>query len=284
MLKRLLSSAKRPYIPGINSPEDITIDLSGNALSLKLLRNHDYEGFEERIAPILKPNIYDKQTYQRDPYGPFSYTTLFSRKWELYGPYWRVRPIGSIRATGTLLRAENLPEDMSCMVPNHFEQVVIRYLFNNGPERPQFGVRVAPVNWKIFNSHDTPWIYCEEHDKNSGDEIAWTGFSFAPVDYNIFLMLGFDCVNSEKKEREAVNEHFRSIAYLVSSTLNLRYSTEIQAKLQRLNGSTKESKYSKHREPESWVYPWAWHRGSAEHGEPPIVVTDSGTPAPEYTK
>lgn len=183
-----------------------------------------------------------------------------------------------------LAARRNLPEDMSCMVANHFEQVVIRYLFNNGPERPQFGVRVAPVNWKIFNCHDTPWIYCEEHDKNSSDEIAWTGFSFAPVDDNLFLMMGFDCVNSEKKEREAVNEHFRSVAHLVSSTLNLRYSCEIQAKLQRLKSNTEENPYSEHREPENWVYPWAWRRGSAEHSEPLIVIKEWETPPPEYKK
>lgn len=282
MLKRLFSSVKRPYIPGINSLEQFTMDLSGNTLSFKLPPHQNFQGFEERITHELNPDIYNNQAYEADPYNLFSQRILLSRRLELFGVPWDTQPIGSIGTGILIFRADSLPKEMSCLAPRHFEQVILRFLFNHGPENPQYGVRVAPVNWQVFNTHDTPWIYYEERDKKHSDEVAWKSFACAPLDDRLFVLANFHCINSDQKE--IINEHFRSIMSRVVSTFNLTYSPEIQAKLQRLKGSTKESTYSDHREPENWVYPWAWHRGSVEHGEPPIVVTDSGTPAPEYTK
>lgn len=282
MLKRLFSSTKRPYIPGINSPENITVDLSGSTLSFKLLPNQDFEGFGERVAPVSTLNAYNTQAFEHDLYGLFSNQSMYSRRWELYGVLWDPQPIGSIRANAHLMRADTLPDGMSCLNPSQFEQVINRYLFNHGPEQPEYGVRVAPVNWQVYKTHDTPWVYCEERDKNQVDEVAWHAFAFAPLDDELFVLATFYCINSDQKD--VINEHFRSIIRRVISTFDLKYRPEVQAKILRLQSKTKRWAYTEQRDPEDWVYPWAWHRGSREHGQPPIIVTEPGTPAPTYTK
>ncbi len=280
MLKRLFSSTKRPYIPGINKPETFSMDLSGNSLSFLLPPHHNFHGFEERVKHVLTPNIYDSNAYHDDPYGLFSHRVLLSRRMEFFGVPWDTQPIGSITTGIILYRADGLPEGMSCLNPQQFEQIITRFLFQHGPENPQYGVRVAPVNWKIYKTHETPWIYCEERDKNPVDEVAWHGFAFAPLDDSLFVLVEFSCLNSDRKE--IINEHLRAMMNRIISTFELKYRPEIQAKILRLQSKTERWAYTEQRDPEDWVYPWAWYRGSREHGQPPIVIKEWETHPPEY--
>ena len=88
MLKRLFATRKHPCMPGLNTPEQINVNLSGSVLSLKLPPHYSSDGFEARCAPIETMNIYDPSGYSGDPVGTavFNSKCFISRRWEIFGP------------------------------------------------------------------------------------------------------------------------------------------------------------------------------------------------------
>ncbi|WP_226662945.1 hypothetical protein [Microbulbifer aggregans] len=55
MLKRLFASRKHPFIPGLNRPEKVEIDLSGSKLTMLMPPHSNYQGFAGKEPPALTP-------------------------------------------------------------------------------------------------------------------------------------------------------------------------------------------------------------------------------------
>ncbi|WP_444943558.1 hypothetical protein ACJJIK_18895 [Microbulbifer sp. ZKSA006] len=174
MLNRLFASRRRPYIPHRNKREAISIDFSGNRLELSLPPHSCYDSFAD-LDPTSYPervNIFDPSDYIADSgYEDWeregvSRQCFIERSWELFGPIWHSRPIGTIDFRLILNRHDKLPSDMSCLNPQHLEQVVMRRLYYSGPCRPDYYVQLAPVNWKLYELSGVTAIFFEEHRVN----------------------------------------------------------------------------------------------------------------------
>lgn len=291
MLKRLFASLKHPYMPGLDTPERIVTDLSGSKLILELPPHYCSSGFEEHKSPVPSIDFYNSALYPKETVNsyPFSNTTFIGRDWEIYGPIWKSGYEGSISFRAVVDRANCLPDGMSCFNPNHFEQVITRQLFRMGPEKPNFGEQLAPVNWRVENKGSwtltgTPWISYEVHKKPDGDPT-----SFAPAQYSSYIVTPLD-------DRHYLRLMFHNLGYLPAEYSN-RFADSVRDQVYRsidltLSASASrqqeaalakwpDARISKHREPENWQYP-DWRDGDSAKGEPTVVITRYRTPIPTF--
>jgi len=63
MFKRLFASRKNPYIPGLDKPEHIRLNIGGCRLEMDIPPHYDSDGFGEAKEPTDIPNIYDTSLY-----------------------------------------------------------------------------------------------------------------------------------------------------------------------------------------------------------------------------
>lgn len=188
MLKRLFASRKRPYIPGLNRPEKVEVDLSGSKLTMLMPPHSNYQGFASKEPPE-RVNIYDDGQYVDDSLLPEwqregkSHLSLFNRRWELYGPPWREQPYGNIQFGASISRYDALPEGMNAFNPRHFEQMAMRSLWFTGPAQPDMGRFRSPINWDMhIRKPGTPWLYYEyqpdySHNPNPAPRAGTLGLS-----------------------------------------------------------------------------------------------------------
>ncbi|QIL89854.1 hypothetical protein ACONUD_01205 [Microbulbifer harenosus] len=294
MLKRLFASHKYPYIPGINRPEKVEIDLSGSTLTMLMPPHSNYQGFAGKEPPE-RVNIYDDKQYSDDSLLPDwqregkSHLNLFSRRWELYGPPWRTRPYGNIQFGASISRYDALPEGMSSFNPNHFEQMAIRTLWFTGPAHPDLGRFCSPINWDLRNRESgSPWLYYEYQPDYSNDpepppEFMHTyrgGCLRTPLDDRYYLNMGYSYLGYAPVE--TCLKHMNALTSKVLRSVRLELGSTAKQRLAEAKRKWPDARATKHREPEPWIYP-EWRRGDDRKGEDNVVILKPGSPPPVLT-
>jgi hypothetical protein len=286
MLKRLFATRKHPYMPGLNTPEQINIDLSGSVLSLKLPPHYSSEGFDADCDPIETMNIYDSTGYDGAPLGTavFNNKWFISRDWEIFGPLTRLRYIGSISFVAVVERVDSLLEGMSCFNPNHFEQVINRLMFKMGPENPTSAKRVAPVNWSTDEKNGCLWLYYEIHKAEDGDPESFapsqfSSYAVTPLDDHHYIRLMFH--NLGYKPSKYSNRFVNSVRDKVLNSVTLTLSEYAQQRKTEVQSQWPDAAISKQRQPYNWIYP-EWRYGDTSKGERDVVITEYSTTPPEF--
>ena len=286
MFKRLFASRKNPYIPGLDNPEHISLNIGGCRLEMDIPPHYSSDGFEAGKEPTDIPNIYDTSLY--DPDGDFLFNGLLPlrRSWEYLGPVWRGRFLGLTDFSVSVKRVNCLPKGMSCLNPEHLEQVILRFLFDKGPDSPGSIKKIAPVNWQVKQIGNQPWILFEqrvsvrEDDPDRDITIAnFCSYAATAIDDRYFLLLDFDNFGYTPSDISIAN--MNALKNRVVDSICWQLSEAAQKRLHEVKAQWPDAKISQHREPEDWVYP-EWRRGDRQKGEPNIVILKRNTPPPEF--
>ncbi|WP_444932233.1 hypothetical protein ACJJIF_10865 [Microbulbifer sp. SSSA002] len=292
MLSRLFASRQRPFIPRRHERETIAIDLSGSRLTFSLPPNFCHDSFgdssqepPQRVNIFANRNYVDDSGYEEWRREDVASQTLMKRSWELFGPIWHVRPIGTIDFVLTLNRHDALPKNMSCFNPQHFEQVIMRYLYYWGPCHPDDYVQKAPLNWQLRELGGATAIFFEKHDDHPSQRLEenpyyGTYFSsrlFIPLGQHHYIRLNFRYLGYApvKPCLAAMN----SIRDTVCDSVSLQFGVDARSQLLKARQQWPEARASYKRGVEVWTYP-EWHRGG-EFGSD-IIITKPGSPPPDW--
>ena len=289
MFKRLFASHKNPYVPGLDNPERVSVSIAGCKLDITLPPHYSSAGFDADVAPKDIPNIYERSIYD---YGneyddnKFSYANCIRRTWEFFGPIWKFDSIGMTDFQVTSLRVDCLPDGMSCFNPAHLEQVVMRYLYETGPAMPDYGKKLAPVNWRIQTKQGNPWILFEQHKDLPKDKLEepedsnFKAFAITALDDSYILFLRFinygdipveNSINAANKVRD-----------LVCDSIHWELSDYAEKQKQSALAQNPGATITPDRKPEPWKYPAKWREGIASQGESGAVILEPGDLAPEF--
>ncbi|WP_444943148.1 hypothetical protein ACJJIK_14375 [Microbulbifer sp. ZKSA006] len=292
MLSRLFASRQRPFIPRRHERETIAIDLSGSRLTFSAPPNICQDSFADASQePPSRVNLFDNSQYSTDfkreewKREGVSLQTLMKRSWELFGPIWRGRSIATIDFTLVLYRHDAIPKNMSCLNPQHFETVVMRYLYYLGPCIPNHRQQKAPVNWQLRNLDGATAIFFEEHQRFSAQALEErpfydTHFSscfFIPLDQTRYLQFNFR--NLGYAPVEPCIRVMNGIRDLLCDSVELRLSADAKAQLASIQTQWPEAKANPMRGIEHWVYP-EWKRSGNFDGK--IIITKPGSPPPPW--
>ena len=290
MFEIFFASRKRPYIPHRHQRDRVTIDLSGSKLSMTLMPHGRFDGLGE--TPIVSSvNVYDTSLYKGENNAPdwkragISCLGLGKRFWELRGPVWREQSYGHITFSIVLIRSDALPASMSCFNPAHFEQLMLRAAYYNGPGQPEFKKVKAPINWRLLEREAGTWIYYEAHPD-------FTGRQQPPLPFEPGYIFCYLCVPIG--DRHYVRFNFRYHGYApvetcfanmnplreaVCDSIQLTLSPTAQTERQRAQTRWPQARAQRQRNPEPWGYP-EWRDGDELNGEPDIVILKPGSPPP----
>lgn len=286
IFSRLFASHKRPYVIGINNPERIRVNIAGCELQITLPPHYTPSGFEAKVAPCDIHNIHDSSLYDsNDDAQPFSQVQFIRRYWCYFGPFWDTPYMARTDFMATVMRVNCLPEGMSCLNPNHLEQVMMRFLYRLGPEMPEFSHKLAPINWRVEDKQGNPWIVCEEHRKRDPNipvdpsYAVFDSFAITALDDHHVIKLSFgnfgglpveDSIAACNKIRDKVLD---SVLWTLSPALQARKKAVLE--------QFSDTAISPHRDPEPWMYP-KWRDGVRDQNEPDVVILEPGSPAPLF--
>ena len=286
---RLFASRKNPHIPNRNQKELIKVDLSGNQWSIEVPPASVADMSDNYHGPSI--NIYDQYNYSSQEnlkkwqIGRYPYIPVFERSWGLFGKPWQLQELGLVTLHTMVCHAADLPSDMSCFVPEHFERVVLRHLyFTYGPGSIDIQY-IAPVGWHQLNINNTPYIHCEvHHDFSSwdvwpsdGEETQISCCFYTPINKDFFLeqIFIFDGYVPAEDSLKAMRKLMEDI--LTSSQLKLS-SENLQAQQKQ---AADWSKIGQPRATEEWIYP-LFRAGDEDKGEKHEVLVKDGSLPPRY--
>ena len=284
-LKYLFSSRKRPYVKGINNPDRISVNLQGCELQLTLPPHYTPSGFDEKVAPrdianINDTNLFDKYEVQK----PFGQVQFIRRYWCYFGPFWDRPYMARTDFMATVMRVNCLPEGMSCLNPYHLEQVVMRLLYWS-VETPEFGEKIAPINWRIENKANHTWVVYEQHPKRNPrfpidpSYAAYCSFALTALDDRHVVRLMFNNFGSLPIDDSIAA--CNTMRDKVLNSIRWQLSPSLQARKEVVLQQFSNTSISQYREPEPWIYP-EWRDGNRQKGEPDVVIIEPGSPAPAF--
>ncbi|MFC1750076.1 hypothetical protein ACFL2V_14850 [Pseudomonadota bacterium] len=300
MLNRLLASVDNPWVPGRDEKERIELDFSGSKFSISLPHN-SVPDMSERMRGT-QFNIFDESAYDRvtkeDPprfleheRGRFPYLLVLKRTFAFLGKPWRKSELGTLSSVIHVVETESMPDSMSCFVPGHCEQAIMRYLhYMYGPGSLAVGSqtkRLAPVNWSVEHISGVDWCYFEAHrdfrryiDTPTKDLTGSFRACFAtPLDKKHLLMIIFDLMNHDSSDD--VSPSMLSLMREVSATMSLEYSPSAKEQLEEARQKKPSVVGKSQRQPENWLYP-RMKRGDSELNEPRLVILEEGSSPPEW--
>ncbi len=262
---RLFATKKNPFVPHRDKKELIQVDLSGSQLSI-MVPPASYALDDFVKGPTI--NTYDKSIYSDfdhhldEQNQAYPYYRFFNRAWGLYGKPWQSERLASVEMSAMLFYVHDLPTDMNCFIPRHFENVLLRYYyFGDGPGGSLGNYMIAPVGWKQLNINGTNYIYSEVHNDFSkkkhppqdGEESHITCEYFSPIDERIFVRYAFHYNGSTpiNLSMKAMTKLRNEIANSIQFKLNPNQMRIQQDALEK----NPELMASNFRKPEKWIYP-----------------------------
>jgi hypothetical protein len=280
MLKLLSASRHHPYLPGLENPQLIRVNLSGSRFEFQVPAYLDIRTVE-KLNPIdLRLDIHNLRYFSRAS-PDFCSATLFNRDLDFYSTLCGVKSIGTIGVVAMVERVDCLSNGMNCLNPAHFEQVVMRLLHRLGPGNPGFWKKIAPVNWRVFCRGDSTWINCEMRNDIDAilkptpyDNMQFTSFAITALDERHILRVMHNTLGY------APEPFVQKVRGQICRSVKLTLSDEVKARMAAVKARWPNAKVSEFREPEQWTYP-KWRKGHADLGEPNIVVSKLGSPPPE---
>lgn len=291
-LRRLFASKRHPYVPFRDRLETVSTSLSGTRFSIELPPNSVSDIDPENPPPsidIYDPSIYlpiqDVKWYQ---VGDHAAAPILKRNWGFRGAIWERHEIGYLGINVLANRVDDLPKSMTCLAPQHFEQVVLRALyFRYGPPRemPDKQGYLVPVNWQVMRINEHDWIYCEAHRDLShcapepGEGSNYHCHLFTPLEDYQYLDVTFHC-----SAYSPVSLGTKSLTELMRPIINsirIALPASVEQRRQQLLNQFPEQTYSPTRPNENWIY-HEWDYGDQAAGEDFKVVVKRGTPPPAF--
>ena len=294
MLKQFLASKRNPYIPGDSQWEELSFNLSGNILKIRMPPNSIPDTDQKSCTSPV--NIYDRSLFtnydtEETPHmdGSPSNYSVFRRAWGLYGKPWQSTEFGTVYFYLSVFRSENLPNEMSCFNPNHFQQVLrndMYYMF--GPPNLNMKPISTPVNYRIFNLNEVQWFSYEAHTDLERANVSDTKTEKAnferlyltPLDSQYYLVLSF--VISGYSPIELSNQNTSKLIQRIENSLSLQLSQEALKAQAVADRNWPNSEANPQLNPETWTY-HKFRFGNTLEGEKEKVITEHGTPPPQYS-
>lgn len=280
MLKLLSASRKHPFLPGLENPQLIQVNLSGSRLEFQVPAYLDFRTVQKLPPLTMGLDIHNLHYFTKSS-SDFASATLFNRDLDFYSTPSGIKSIGTIGVVAVVDRVDCLPRGMSCLNPLHFEQVVLRLLHRLGPGNPGFWKKIAPVNWRVFCRGDSTWVNCEMRNDLDAilkptpyDNMQFTSFAITALDDRHILRLMHNTLGF------APEPFVQKVRGQICRSVKLTLSEDVKTRMAAANDKWPNAKISEYREPEQWVYP-KWRRGHTDLGEPNIVVSKLGSPPPE---
>ena len=295
MFKRLFASRKHPFTPYLNQRDKVEIDLSGTKLGIELPPHTRYDGFGVEPPPTCV-NIHDADAYEDNSHLPESqrsglaYRTkvLGNRNWEFYGPPWRELPYGFIEFRSGLRWLADLPGELNCFNPAHFEQVLIREMYFSGPGNPHYTRMVAPVNWRRVQLGSADCIYLESHrdmryvnrESSPHLEAEICCGLFIPLEERFFLRIGFNYTGYAPAKYSLAN--MNALRDSVLDSVTLQFGVSARQKLMNARKIWPDASASRCLAPLDWVYT-DWREGDYLKGEhDDVIILKPGSPPPDF--
>ena len=282
MLKLLAASRKHPYLPGLDNPQTITLDLSGSQLIFNIPAGNELKRVDSKPATPLTSqfDIHNNQGY-KFVHEEFSNALLFQRHLDFFSTMCGIKSIGTISVSVTVDSLNCLPNSMTCLNPSHFEQVILRLLHRLGPGNPGFWQKIAPVNWKLFNRNESTFVMCEMRNNLETilrptlyDTMQSTSFVMTALDEKHILRIMFHNIGY-------VSEAFATkVRGQICRSIKLSLSEEVKQQLIDTKRQWPDAKISEFRAPEYWTYP-TWRKDFNDMGVAKFVIAKRGSPAPD---
>ncbi|WP_086931517.1 hypothetical protein [Agarilytica rhodophyticola] len=284
LIKRLLASSKHPYIEGLDNPDYLETNLSGNSFSISV-PCHSSDRREVKMLPNI--NIYDTTAYADLTKArtieyckeQFDYLTVLQRSSTVYGVLWRDTYLCTIGCLIFVMDTAPLGNNISCFAPEQFEAIMLHDTYHAIGPGSGANQYITPLNWKVRTINGVQWIAYEAHPdremyKNSGHIGGGRGlrrYLFTPLDDTKYLTVNFTSFGYSPKEY--CFPFLRSVMDSVTNTLNLTLTDSLQQRQQQVLEICKQKKYSETRDPEPWVYHKLDSRYNIlKRGSPPPVI------------
>lgn len=282
MLKLLLASRKRPYCPGLNKPEHIRMDISGTVFEFDAPRHND-PGTPEDQSVISLFDLNGDGHFCEDAGTGFRHATLMSRDLDFYGaPFGLSSSIGTIRLLVSVDRVDCLPDGMTCLNAKHFEQAVMRLIYQMGPGT-YFGDN-GPYGWNVIDAGSSACVVYEmrrhlDEGKLPSDSYYYTEYTscaILPLDARHVLRVTFNNLGSIP---EKISQKIRN---KICSSFHITYEPAIARKLDEQIKEHPKDTLSDYIAPADWAKP-VWRYGDKSKGEQNIVYIKPSDPPPKFT-
>lgn len=292
--KQLFASKNKPYIPSLEKIEDLTVNLSGASLSMRMpaQKMMGLKGFWCGNAL----NIYDRDSYYEIPCElegvatGFSEITVLNRSIGLYGKPWESEVLADLNVVCSVYRVDGLPEPKSCLNPADFERVIERFVyFDSGPGNLRIieNSSVAPFNWQVRNIADTEWIEfdCRKNhavypnDTPEQLDRHYRTYLMTPLDNEYFLFV--KCIRNGFMPSALSNQQLDKLQNTIIDSFKLTLSSDARKAQAAITQTGAFKPYSPTRKPFEWTY-YDARRGNTFIGEPEWVISALGSPAPDY--
>ncbi|WP_086931518.1 hypothetical protein [Agarilytica rhodophyticola] len=265
LIKRLLASSKHPYIEGLDNPDYLETNLSGNSFSISV-PCHSSETREVKIQTNI--NIYDTTAYadltktRTIEYRKeqLNYLTILQRSSNVYGVVWRDTYLCAVDCFVFVMDAAPFGDGVSCFAPEQFEAITLHDTYHAVGPGGVGNQHITPINWKIRTINAVKWIEYEAHPdqekyKNSGNISGGKGlrkYLFTPLDDNKYLTVKF--LSYGYSPKEYCFPFLRGVMDSITSTLDLTLTDSMLLRQQQVLELCDQKTYSATRDPEPWVY------------------------------
>ncbi len=285
-LKQLLATPRNPYIPNWDKIDPMEVEFSGCKLRLDLPPGSDPDFKDEIHTPFdIYNDFYEDNSYLKwYSQDNFLGKRLIRRSFRLLEKPWRKFDLGTIDITVFIYKVTDLPSSMSCLIPNHFLQVLDKFqFFTFGPNRLcNVGNSYYSTynNWKVVAQNKINWLFFETIENRGTINIIVPSNSsfFTPIDKEHFLKIGMTLTGSYEPIDDCLisyNNIIKKLASKISLSLSPFLERKHVTELQN-NGSN----YPSQRDQLYWesFYIPGWHEDiSRKEGEPLLVH-----PIPQY--
>ena len=257
LIKRLLASSKYPYIEGLDNPDYLETNLSGNSFSISV-PCHSSETREVKMLPNI--NIYDTTAYadltktRSIEYRKehLNFLTVLQKSSNVYGVVWRDTYLCAVVCSIFVMDTSTLGNSVSCFAPEQFEVITLHDTYHLVGPGGGSNQHIAPLNWKIRTINTVKWIEYEAHrdleaHKKLGHIVGGNGlekFLFTPLDDNKYLTVKF--LSYGYSPKEYCLPFLRGVMDSVTNTLNLTLTDSLQQRQQQVLEICKQKNIPKH--------------------------------------
>ena len=284
LIKRLLASSKHPYIEGLDNPDYLETNLSGNSFSISV-PCHSSETREVKMLPNI--NIYDNTAYadltktRSIEYRKehLDFLSVLQQSSTVYGAVWRDTYLCAVDCFIYVVNTEPLGDSVSCFAPEQFEAITLHdtyHVVGPGGVGNQY---ITPLNWKIRTINAVKWIEYEAHlDQEAykktgqiGEGNALEKYLFTPLDDNKYLTVKL--ISYGYSPKEYCFPFLRGVMDSITGTLDLTLTDSILRRQQQVLEVCDQKTYSATRGPEPWVYhKLDSRRNILKRGSPPPSI------------
>ncbi len=226
-LKQLLATPRNPYIPNWDKIDPMEVEFSGCKLRLDFPPGSHPDFKDEIHAPF---DIYNS-VYEDDSdlkwfnKSNISEISVGHRAIGIKGKPWKSTDLTFLQVSILIYKVNDLPENMTCLNPSHFIQVIDKLnFFSYGPNSPgplNNSFYSTNCNWKILRKNNIEWIFSEviwNYEKNL-KSLPKDSILSTPIDDKNFLCIYFSAADSYSPVEDCIYAYENIISQLIDRVL-----------------------------------------------------------------